>query len=251
MANCYTPPFVEDGHLYTTLSIADLAGLPDERQLVIAYFSQYPDLDTDYEAVPVSIKYLPLPHKWRWRNDITGKLHSLHGGEKAQIDTRREEIRTALSEVLMDPSKDWVAGLLIHAFADSYAHTKNNFGSVDEQAYGVWIGHAMPSLFGASPDKIKDPQNEPKYLAYIKDLYGVLSNNSTESDEFQEFYSLVDGLECRGNQCPNFHAVYLGESDSAPSRIDKFQSCMNRNMRQLTVEEVQSVLNFLGDPLQL
>lgn len=241
------PPFLPDGHLYTTLSIASIAGLPDERQLALAYFSQYPDLDHDYEAVPVSVKYLFLPHKWNWRNDIAGKLHSLHGGDKAAIDARREEIRTALSNVLVDPAKDWMAGLLIHALGDTYAHTKNNFGSPDEKAYGVWIGHALPTLFCTSPDDIKVPQNESKYLGYITDLYKVFGGRAATDPEFQNFYKFVDQLECKGGQCPNFHALYHGQADTQSARIDQFESCMNNNMRQLTVAEVQSVMDLLSD----
>lgn len=241
------PPFLPDGHLYTTLSIAALAMLPDERQLAIAYFSQYPDLDPDYEAVPVSLKYLLLPNKWTWRNDISGKLHSLHGGGRKEIDARRAIIRRAITEKLDDPAKDWQTGLLIHALGDTYAHTKNELNSEKEQAYGVWIGHLIPSLFGKSPDKIKTSLNEPKYLAYITDLYQLLSRNPNTDTSFQEFYQFIDDLECEDEQCPNFHALFNTKARSEPARIDKFQTCMNSSMRQLTKSEVQSVMDFMTD----
>lgn len=240
-------PFLPDGHLYTTLSIAELALFPDERQLAIAYFSQYPDLDPDYEAVPVSLKYLLLPNKWAWRNDVSGKLHSLHGGRRAKIDIRRAAIRHAIAGMLNDPAKDWQTGLLIHALGDTYAHTKNEFNSDNEQAYGVWIGHLLPSLFGSSPDQIKTPLNEPKYLGYISDLYQLLSGNSTTNVRFQEFYRFVDDLKCEGDQCPNFHAIFNTKVNDEPARIDQFQACMNSSMRQLTKSEVQSVMDYMSD----
>lgn len=240
-------PFLPDGHLYTTLSIAELAMFPDERQLVIAYFSQYPDLDPDYEAVPVSLKYLLLPNKWTWRNDISGKLHSLHGGRREEIDARRAAIRQAITGMLDDPAKDWQTGLLIHALGDTYAHTENKFNSENEKAYGVWIGHLIPSLFGRSPDKIKTPLNEPKFLGYITDLYQLLSKNQNSNPRFQEFYRFVDDLECEGEQCPNFHALFNTKAHSEPARIDKFQGCMNSSMRQLTKSEVQSVMDLMID----
>ena len=239
------PPFTSDGHLYTTLTITELAGFPYERQLAIAYFSQYPDLDLDYEAVPVALKYSLLPHKWKWRNDIMGKLHSLHGGGLSAINERRGLIRKALSKSIVDPAQDWKSGLLIHAFGDAYAHTKNDFNSDDERAYGVLIGHAVPTLLGNSPDRIKSHQNEPKYLVYINELYQSLSMDTSNDDKFMDFLRFVDALECPGNKCPNFHALYHGDVDIGNAQVNKFQTCMNKNMRQLTIAEVQSVMDSI------
>ncbi|MCO7568459.1 hypothetical protein NJH78_00580 [Pseudomonas chlororaphis] len=239
--------FVPDGHLYTTLSIAEIVNLPIERQLAIAYFSQYPDIDHDYEAVPVSFKYLLLPHKWQWRNDINGKLHSLHGGGRKSIDERREVIRKSLTELIKDPSNDWISGLLIHAFGDSYAHTKKPYNSSKERAYGVWIGHAIPTLspWSSSPDDIKALGNEPKYLGYANELHETLKVDDSDAAKFKEFLEFVDKLECTGGQCPNFHALFNGQADTKNSRIDHYTSCMNQNMRQLSVPEVQSVMDKL------
>lgn len=241
-------PFVPDGHLYTTLSIAELVRLPVERQMVIAYFSQYPDIDHDYEAVPVSFKYLLLPHKWQWRNDITGKLHSLHGGDRKAIDKRREVIRKILADLIKDPSSDWISGLLIHAFGDSYAHTQNPYNSSEERAYGVWIGHAIPTLspWSSSPDNIKALGNEPKYLGYVNDLYETLKTDDSDAAGFKDFLVFVDDLECAGGQCPNFHALFHGQADTKNTRIDNYTDCMNQSMRPLNVPEVQSVMDKLG-----
>ena len=71
--------YFEDGHLYTTLKIAEEAGIPLNRALMLAYYTQYPDIDINYEATPVAIKFLMWPPKWDWRNLVTGQLHSLHG----------------------------------------------------------------------------------------------------------------------------------------------------------------------------
>lgn len=240
--------FIQDGHLYTTLSITELIRLPIERQMSIAYFSQYPDIDHDYEAVPVSFKYLLLPHKWKWRNDITGKLHSLHGGDRKAIDERREAIRKALTIFIKDPSNDWMSGLLIHALGDSYAHTKNPYNSSEERAYGVWIGHAVPTIspWSSSPDNIKAPDNEPKFLGYVNDLFETLKTDDSDTTGFKNFLAFVDKLECTGGQCPNFHALFHGQADTKKTRIDVYTDCMNKEMRQLTVPEVQFVMDKLG-----
>lgn len=237
--------FLPDGHLYTTLSIIDIADYDDSRKMTISYYSQYPDIDPDYEAVPVSFKYLPLPWKWEWRNDITGSLHSLHGGNKVAINQRRNNIKQSLLKTLKDPKLDWLSGLIIHAYGDSFAHTKNDFNSEEEQAYNVWIGHAISSIFGNSPDDIKQKENEPKYLAYISDLYMTVKTNDNNDEKFNEFRSFVDNLECRGGVCPNFHALYT-DSPKDDSRIDQFTACMNKTARALKVSEVQQAMDLIS-----
>ena len=237
--------FLPDGHLYTTLSIADIAGYNEPRQFLLSYYSQYPDLDTDYEAVPVALKYILLTWKWEWRNDIVGELHAQHGGGRTAIDERRRNISQALSQILLDPQLDWLSGLLIHAYADMYAHTKNAFNSEDEKAYNVWIGHALPSLFGEDPDSIKTETGEPKYLGYITALYNDMKLDTSNDHEFDAFKKRVDELECSGEKCPNFHALH-NNHPAGNARIDKFMHCMNTTSRQLTKEEVQRAIDLIN-----
>ncbi|MCI5166383.1 MAG: hypothetical protein D3903_09860 [Candidatus Electrothrix sp. GM3_4] len=236
--------FVRDGHLYTTLSIADIAGYDEPRQFMLSYYSQYPDIDTDYEAVPVALKYILLPWKWEWRNDIVGALHTQHGGGRAVIDERKRNISQALSRTLIDPKIDWLSGLLIHAYADSYAHTKNALNSKEERAYSVWIGHALPSLFGEDPDSIKTETGEPKYLGYITDLYSILKLGTGNDQAFIRFKNLVDRLVCENGKCPNFHALYNNQS-VGNARIDTFIQCMNKTSRQLSKEEIQKAIDLI------
>ena len=237
--------FLQDGHLFTTLSITAIAGYPENRQLAISYYSQYPDIDPDYEATPVAIKYLLLPWKWEWRNDITGVLHSLHGGNRQAIDSRRETIKAELSKTLKDDKLDWLSGLIIHAYADSYAHTKNVFNSKEEQAYNVWLGHAIPSLFGNSPDNIKNELNEPKYLGYVDALYTTIKTNSADDRSFKNFLKFVDELDCQNGLCEDFHALYNNENPSSNSRINRFKKCMNTHSRPLSKNEVQRFINMI------
>jgi hypothetical protein len=243
-------PFIQDGHLYTTLSVSDIAGYSEPRQLALSYYSQYSDIDPDYEAVSVSFKYLLLPWKWEWRNNITGVLHSLHGGGRQDIDERRKNIRNALSKTLKIPELDWLSGLLIHADGDSYAHTKNEYNSKDERAYNVWIGHAIPNLLGRDPDNIKMKLNEPKYLGYAKELYATLKKDSGKDQLFNNFIVFVEELKCKDGLCPNFHALFNKEDMSKNSRIDVFMQCMNNTSRPLSKIEVQQAINLIkgGNP---
>lgn len=250
--NCYKElpaPFTSDGHIYTTLTVTELAGLDDKRQINISFFSQYPDIDLDYEATPVAIKYLLPPRNLQWRNDVTGKQHSLHGGGRSGIDERRKSLRQAISTVINDESKDWMSGLLIHAFGDTYAHTAGKFGSDEEKAYGVWIGHALPTLFLQSPDKIKlNPNNTAKYLGYVDDLYRTLKTNDSMDWKLTKYKTSVESLDCSGKKCANFHTVIYKEPSEQDKRVDSFTACMKKSMRQLTVPEVQSVMDMMKGP---
>lgn len=237
-------PFLRDGHLYTTLAITSISGYSDFRQMILSYYSQYPDIDHDYKGVDVAVKYLLIPWKKKWRNDITGILHSLHGGDYKAIKKRRDKIKKTLNLTLKDPKLDWLSGLVIHAYADSFSHTKNELNSVNEEAYNVWIGHLIPTLLGNNPDKIKDPENEPKYLAYITDLNKTIRRIDND-EEFDRFKLFVKNLKCEGKQCPNFHALSNNESTTEESRVDNIIKCMNSTSRQLTEMEVQRAMDLI------
>ncbi|WP_152025180.1 hypothetical protein [Congregibacter litoralis] len=232
-----------DGHIYTTLLIADLTNYDVSRQLALAYYSQYPDENADYEATPVAIKYLLIPWHWRWRNDVTGVLHSLHGGDNTAVAERRDAISKALSTSIKNPKQDWLSGLLIHALGDAYAHTANAYGSITENAYGPWIGHAIPSLLHRNPDAIRRPLARKKYLGYVTNLYDVLRQDSSSDTEFAKILDFLAGFECKSDNCGNFHAAYNdSQSDDA---MEDFSKCMELNSRDLKRDEVQSAIDSI------
>jgi len=239
--------FIQDGHLYTTLAIADIVQLPKERQLVLSYYTQYPDIDPDYGATPVAIKYLFLPWKYRWRNSITGKLHSLHGGDYSHIQQRRKNIGESLNETIKDPSLDWLSGLIIHAYGDAYAHTKFEYASEFERAYNVWLGHAWATLMRKSPDDIKrNAVTEEKYLRYIQDFYTHMKPDGTSDHDFKQFKKFVEDYQCTGGSCPNFHAKYTNQ-DPSNNKIDFFRDCMNNTSQPLSPQEVSQAFGKI-DP---
>ena len=36
---------------------------------------------------------------------------------------------------------DWISGILMHALADTFAHTKQGYSIENEEAYGCYWGH--------------------------------------------------------------------------------------------------------------
>lgn len=238
--------YEKDGHYYTTYFVAKNSNFRTLRAFTLSYYSQYPDIDKSYNAVPVSIKYLLVPWKWKWRNDITGVLHSLHGGGREKIDIRRQSIRRALKNTLNDPNLDWLSGLLIHAFGDSYAHTKRKYNSQKEKAYGVWIGHALANIFGKSPDDLKREGNKRKYKAYVKDLFHTFSEKNIEDFNDDKLNEFIDTLCEEGAECKNFHKLIEQSQNKEVGLMDTVENCINENAIPLSVDEIKQAIDLIS-----
>lgn len=232
-----------DGHLYTTLSVAKAAGHDELRQLTLAYYSQYPDIDPEYSAVPTAIKYFFVPWKWGWRKDINGVLHSLHGGGSGDVSDRRVTIANTLRETIKDPEKDWLSGLIIHAYGDSFAHTKSVYNSDSESAYGYVFGHALPSLFGTSPDDLSIKENIPKYNGFVAGLFKSLETEYSREDKLNEF--LNSQICGDSSSCLSFHGPLDLSNRKGELLVEHFVGCMNKGARQLTSSEVQLAIDTL------
>jgi hypothetical protein len=236
------------GHLYTAGLLTLLGDTPSERRFALSYYSQYPDLDSDYEAVPVAIKYLLVPTQYDWRNDITGVLHSLHGGRSPATEQRRSRIREALDTTLQDKSKDWLSGLLIHAWGDSYAHTRNDFGTESERAYGPWVGHLLPSLVGNSPDDVKDERRKRKYIEYANALYRAIPKGDSANDAaFNAYLNDIAERDCAKHECPVFQPPTETPREPGPleSEMRRLKDCMDENARALTRTEIQQAIDLI------
>ena len=233
--------FMEDGHLYTTYSIAGIAGYDIQRQLTLSYYSQYPDIDPDYDAVSATVRYLPVPWYWSWHDKINGILHSLHGGNQSEIDQRRAAIKRALANSLKDPNLDWLSGLLIHAYGDAYAHTCGEYGSGHEKAFGPWFGHGLQTFLGKDPDGIKNPTTEAKYLAYVDELYRTLRtqpDDAQPNDDLERFKANVRMISCEPGKCPIIHQLPNPDPAASESPVVAFAQCMNRSARRLKPSEI-------------
>lgn len=155
-----------DGHFYTAGYVAHLAGYDSEKTLELACSTQVPDEVFKLNAVPVSFWIIGPTY----RHQIVNGLHSLHGGDTAQVMKRR----AVLKQMITDSAKSgpaWQTGFLIHAFGDSYAHVHGN----PPEAYGEGIGHLVDSLFRNDPDAIFVNNNHVRYIAYVRSLYEALA----------------------------------------------------------------------------
>ena len=133
-------------------------------------------------------------------------LHSLHGGGKRAVMKRRSDLKDLIQEVIKNKSlEDYQIGLIIHAFADSYAHTTNEDGKL--KAFNYTWGHLF---HGHKPDIIAyDPE---RYKKFTCELYKALSLKSTCSPQLDTLHSMIKKLEkSRNDELPKF-VVYAKNS---------------------------------------
>lgn len=193
------PMFSSDGHQFTTALMATYAQLPPQKVYALTYYSQFPDLDSRFSAVWVGLWTAPLPCCWRWRGDIMAQLHSLHGGNNAEVQFRRwylaelvrRKVREGTEESLME------AGLMIHALGDSYAHTKGEFKGGAETAFGSLVGHAF---YWHEPDEIARPEVFPKYAEYATQLFKAVGGADADLPRVQAYTNALSRLVWKPGQ---------------------------------------------------
>ncbi|MCX5651811.1 MAG: dockerin type I domain-containing protein [Planctomycetota bacterium] len=142
------------GHFWTTyLLLAQCKGIDPAKAMELAYFSQLADIWGLLDAIPAGSRGFlreivqgdpTLEERDRMIAEI---LHSLHGGDAGAVCDRRRCLAKALQRALADGKPTWQIGIIIHAFGDSFAHTKVSDGS----AYSYPLGHSED---GTWPDVI-------------------------------------------------------------------------------------------------
>ena len=229
-------PFGPDGHLFSTLLIARYAGIDEANAYTLAYYSQYPDLDSNFKATSLFI-FAP-----NWRSDVREVLHSLHGGEREAIDARREVLKNFIKDSIhQDPPNYWQAGLMIHAFADAYSHTKEPLGDPDQRAYGSVIGHLH---HWKKPDQIARQKVFPKYREFAEQLYDILALGSVAGkQQLTEFLNTIEALACDG-WCWGSEVDRVEEAIyTTGSFNESWYKCIEERARPLREEEVQGVFD--------
>nr|WP_314523992.1 hypothetical protein [uncultured Acinetobacter sp.] len=227
------------GHQDTTYIIANIAGQDTKNTLALSYFSQYPDADKKFDAIVNAVKNkIPYAND-KFTQDAVVKLHSLHGGDSTAIKNRRNNLEKLISGYLKNSDDTWKAGLLIHSFGDAYAHTKGNFGTTKEQAFGPDVGHLFHSIFGDDPDKVVRKANQDKYFAYIDRLFELLKTDYASQDRLNKFKNEISNSKCTTEECLEQEVFFR----HGALNLNDFTSCMDENMKPLSKEQVQDVMD--------
>ena len=173
------------GHQYTTFIIARIAGKDSELSHKLAYFAQFPDDITKYSATAASIKIFNLTY----RKKIMSTLHSLHGGDETAVLKRRSILKRLIQDGIQNGTlKPYQLGLITHAFADSYAHTKIEDGKTVAFSDGVghlWHGHT-PDIIAYDPDK---------YNEYACNLFMALALKDACRPDIDPLSTMIQALK--------------------------------------------------------
>lgn len=176
------PKYQRDGHQDTTYMVARLAGHSSDDAARLAFFNQAADdLAMRYAAPQVSV--WATFGAWGYRHRINAVLHSLHGGDRADVAQRRLDLASMIdARNRSEAQASWQTGFLIHALGDSYAHT-DPVGN----AYGETYGHLFD---GHAPDLVA---NRPElYLAYVDALFDALEMpTASDREAFARFKTLI------------------------------------------------------------
>lgn len=236
--------YESSGHLMTTFSVLQKQGFDDYRAAMIAFYSQYPDLDHDYDAVKVAIKYSAAFWDWGWKSDVMSGLHSLHGGGESSINKRRENIKNALKTTLRSEELDWLSGLLIHAYGDAYAHVTKSLYTGKEVAYGGVVGHLWPSIFSGiglatDPDDITGSKyNTFRYAQYINDFNKLFDQSLIGGPDQPMLTDLIE--TCEPEECLSYHTD-LNKNEF----VRVFTICMTSEVRKLTRDEILTAVSLI------
>jgi len=164
----------EAGHFYTVYYVSLAAGFPEDVAFRNAFYAQLPDEVCELDALDTYVWKEATRQDKRLtgdygvaqydRNVVHQGLHSLTGRSvEDERPLRRQLVGNAVPGTLE-------AGLALHAFGDSYAHSKNG------RMYSSGVGHGFD---GHAPDQI---QTRPDlYDSYVRDLYSVLAQSAQQA----------------------------------------------------------------------
>jgi RHS repeat-associated protein len=139
------------GHYWGSFILMRCMGKSVDEALKIAYFAYLPDRIDEFTAYNAGQKLIRKKYTdendKQYYLDVQEILHSLHGGDGAAAERRRQCLQKALKASGLT---SWQYGFILHALGDAYAHTKD-----DESAYSSPWGHAAdgdkPDIIGTNP----------------------------------------------------------------------------------------------------
>lgn len=222
------------------------------RALELAYYSQLPDEEEAYDATATRKGDWLGTVSNEWADKVNDYLHSLHGGSAADV----KRVRCCLSRLIQDKNparrlQPWEKGFLLHAYADSFAHTDSTGAAYAKDWGHAWknveesAARSIPILgrlvsARANPDQIV---NRPSlYKDYVSNLYTTLGGQNMESLDI--IFSAVDQLGVKKGQDA---ASALGAQWIGPARtyLPETGEVFDANRKTPTPVAVQNLLHYI------
>lgn len=254
----------ESGHFYTTYMVAMACGMSQSESFTTAYYSQLPDEHNDYTAyegmVPTGGKII---NRDGFLKRVQRTLHCLNGkSETYNKYTRKHNVsgsdicdhRAGIASVVSDKSLSaWERGLAVHAFADSYAHTKKTSIGIYETitAYSSPGGHFHD---GYSPDIVSNrPELFAQYVNHLAKSFSIVTGQKPNKEMMDKILQTVAGLPPGGQDSTNEIKAFreLAETKefgyTSSYQPEKGHEERLPNMDNLNREKVSSVMDKLDE----
>lgn len=226
----------ESGHKYTTYIVSMAAGLGRDRSYVLAYFSQFPDDEKQFSATRGAFYF----HDLTYRSELMSVLHSLHGGGHSEVLQRRSTLATLVARGRRGdlPLKDYQIGLMIHALADAYAHTKgppDNLTAFNHVVGHLFHGH-KPDLIAYDPEKFRD---------YACTLFQALADSNDCATKLSDLNAFIQGLETRRNAELRKFETYA--RDEFSFKQNEYDAIVELQGGKVTKEHVRETVKIIED----
>jgi len=139
--------FREPAHFYTVYAIASLCNVDEETAYNLAFHAQYPDENPSFEAIDSQIRSITQGRTQR--RDISHYgFHALTGATASQRPCQLRILTEEYQRLLSEGETD-LAGLVLHAIGDHYAHSYESNGELC--SYNCGLGHFWDNTL---PDSI-------------------------------------------------------------------------------------------------
>jgi hypothetical protein len=242
--------FEESGHFYTVYVVARLADFGHDSAMSLAAYTQILDEVEAFDAAFMGLKHRNSTWKGAadavgtdkaelndyWEEVVQQALHQLHGGDEQIIKRNRAILTDQISGALR--AEDYKkAGIYLHAFGDSYAHTYVDNGK--RFAFGTRVGHALAkgpasgdSQGGHAVDYIRERYADGIYPKYVRDLAKLLG---VPAERQQQIELLIEELR------PSENGKAIRESSHSPYFVPNNSTEEIRRLRNFGFGDVSGI----------
>lgn len=236
----------------STYIVARLAGYKELDAYTLAFYSRYPEFDTNFSAKHLEYVNMFTPWRWDWRDDVKDTLHALHGGGSEKIEKRRKHLEAATTKLLGKRKPNfWNAGIMLHTYADSFMHIEEDEG--ETVAKEGLIGSPHRLFVG---ERLTNPETLKNYFNYTDNLFMLLNKankNQGNPRAYANFKAQMQSLACKPDgDCDDPEYQKMDEllknlSGQLNYNLTIF-NCMRDKARLLYESEMKEIMENMREP---